>query len=220
MTDCRRKKGAARKRCLVRRGRESRAHRITTLGEDWRMLPAQFENGKWVAYVPNDRSLEAGTYQLQAVAQDRAGNEKSGDRFRDGAPAIVPIDPRNQPGCCKSGTDGSNGANGGGRDGSSGADGAGSSNGGIGSGSTNADQGTIDTKLAAGVVKKVKLPSRRSAASRRPRSRRRTSRRSSSRDRRDAPHSPRTIPLTCRDARPDSPASNRIKHRPSPLSAC
>ena len=124
------------------------------------MLPATLEGDKWVAYVPNDHSLRMGTYQVQAVAQDRAGNESSGDKFRGGRPAIIVIAPPphgGQPDCCLPPGPGDPGYGGNGRDGRDGANGTGSANSPFELGP---DPGTIDTKIAAGAVKKVKVKKR------------------------------------------------------------
>ena len=109
------------------------------------MVPATREGGKWVAYVPNDRTLEEGVYQLQAVAQDQAGNESSTDRFRSGQPAVIPIQESDQRGCCTDGP-GATGAAGGPGVGVSGSPSA-----------LGPDTGTIETKIDAGALKKVKV---------------------------------------------------------------
>jgi hypothetical protein len=102
---------------------------------------------------------------LQAVAQDGAGNESSTDRFRSGQPAIVPIHLPDQPGCCT--PDPSKGSGGG-----IGVDGGGSGSG-VGGGTAPSDLGpdggTVETKIAAGALKKVKLPVKVSKKCKKPR---------------------------------------------------
>lgn len=133
------------------------------------MLTATREGDKWVAYVPNDRSLRMGTYQLQAVAQDLAGNESSGDKFRGGRPALVVIAPPpygGQPDCCQPPGPGDPGYDG--RDGRDGNDGLGSAGSPFELGP---DPGTIDTKVTAGAVKKVKVKPRLPRYCKKPKSR-------------------------------------------------
>ena len=149
--DCRRKRAAARRPCLDRRRAQLVRHRIASLGSGWRMLAATREGDKWIAEIPKDESLVEGVYQLQAVAQDQAGNESSGDRFRNGQPAIVPISEKDQLGCCHTGA------------------GAGP---GIGIDGTIAagDLGTIDTKITAGAVERTKMRVKVSKKCRKPKS--------------------------------------------------
>jgi hypothetical protein len=155
LVDCRKKRGPAGRACAVRRRRQLARHRIAALGEGWTMLPATLEGSKWVAYVPNERSLVEGVYQLQAVAQDRAGNESSGDKFRAGQPAIIAIRDRDQSNCC---TDAA----------------IAGATGGVAIGGTGspldlgADPGTVDTKVTAGVLRKVKVPRKVPKRCRRP----------------------------------------------------
>jgi hypothetical protein len=149
---CARKRGRDRRRCVDRR------RRIVTLGDDWRMLPAIREGDKWVAYVPNDKSLVEGVYQLQAIAMDHAGNEASADRFRGGQPAIIPIRDRDQRDCCGSAGAGAGGGGGGGI----------ALDPALAPGDLGPDSGTVDTKIAAGAVRKVKVPVKVSKKCRKP----------------------------------------------------
>jgi hypothetical protein len=94
------------------------------------------------------------------VAQDQAGNEGSTDKFRSGQPAIIPIQESDQPGCCTHDPGGGTGGAGGS---GAGAGGNATSGGGTSIGLGTAppdlgpDNGTIDTKLSAGALKKVKV---------------------------------------------------------------
>ena len=81
---------------------------------------------------------------MQELARDALilGNESAGDKFRGGQPAIIPITDKEQPDCCRAG----------------GAGGAGIGLDGLSAlGDLGPDTGTIDTKIAAGAVKKVKV---------------------------------------------------------------
>ena len=51
----------------------------------WHALPTSLSGGNLSAYL-DDLSLEDGVYDLRAIVHDRAGNERIGDRRRDGAP--------------------------------------------------------------------------------------------------------------------------------------
>jgi hypothetical protein len=141
------KKDPARYRRTKLKG--TRTHRrINTLGDGWVMLPATFENGHWVATIPNDHSLRRGTYQLEAVAQDQAGNESATDKFRGGSPGIIVIAPPpegGQPDCCVPEQPGDRSFQVPGN----------SSVHGDGTSPSAPGEGTVDTKLTAGVVKKV-----------------------------------------------------------------
>jgi hypothetical protein len=129
-----------------RGAKRGRAGRIAAFGDGWTYLQAAREGNRYVALIPNDRTLQRGVYQLQAVAQDRAGNEKTGDRFRGGGAALLPIDPTRQPGCCTSGS--GSGAGGGAADDAFGG----------GASPLGPDLGTVDTKVVAGAVAKVRIP--------------------------------------------------------------
>jgi hypothetical protein len=191
LVNCRKKRGRAKRRCQAKRRKQLKHHRIASLGADWTMLTATREGDKWIAYVPNDRSLRMGTYQLQAVAQDQAGNESSTDRFRGGQPGVIVIAPPpvgQQPDCCQPPGPGDPGYGGGGTGGSGGSGGnggAGANGGTAGSGSSQGnglgggtapldlgpDTGTIDTKIAAGAVKKVKIKTKLPRYCKKPRTR-------------------------------------------------
>ena len=54
----------------------------------WIELPATREGDRFVAVV-DDESVERGVYELRARVTDQAGNGTSGDRRRDGSPALV-----------------------------------------------------------------------------------------------------------------------------------
>lgn len=56
----------------------------------WRPLDVQTEDGGFAASL-DDVNLPDGTYALRARAVDRAGNERSTDRFEDGKPAEVAL---------------------------------------------------------------------------------------------------------------------------------
>jgi hypothetical protein len=155
---CRGKRGAAKRACHKRRRAQlERRHRIASLGTGWRMLPATRQGDKWVAYVPDDKSLEEGVYQLEAVAQDLAGNESAGDKFRNGQPAVIPITGKDQRNCCGSGS--AAGGLGIGLDGT------------VAAGDLGPDTGTIETKVAAGALQKVKVPRKVSKACKKPKTR-------------------------------------------------
>jgi hypothetical protein len=132
------------------------------------MLPAVREGSNWVAQLPADQSLERGVYQLQAIAQDAAGNEGAADKFRSGQPAV--IDPCQAPNACQPGTDDPGPGNPGG-----GSQQPGGSQGGKAPGraplNLGPDTGTVDTKVAAGSVRKVKIKKRIPRKCKRPRTR-------------------------------------------------
>ena len=154
LVDCTGQRGRAKTECRRRRQAQlHRQHRIASLGEGWRMVNAIRDGRVWVAYVPDDRSLAEGVYQLEAVAQDQAGNESAGDRFRSGQPAIIPITNKDQADCCRAGGGGGAGI---GLDGLSAL------------GDLGPDTGTIDTKIAAGAVKRVKVKPKVSRKCRKP----------------------------------------------------
>jgi hypothetical protein len=161
LVDCARKRDRAKRACLKRRRAQlERNPRIAALGTGWRMLPATRDGDKWVAYVPNDTTLVEGVYQLQAVAQDQAGNEAAGDKFRNGQPAVIPISDKDQRGCCSTGP-----GNGPGNGLGIGLDGI------VAAGDLGPDTGTIETKVAAGAVKKVKVRSKISKKCKKPKTR-------------------------------------------------
>jgi 5-hydroxyisourate hydrolase-like protein (transthyretin family) len=54
----------------------------------WIELPVTREDDRFIASV-DDEAVERGVYQLRARVTDRAGNESSGDRRRDGSAATV-----------------------------------------------------------------------------------------------------------------------------------
>ena len=54
----------------------------------WIELPTARDGDRFVATI-DDESAERGVYQLRARVTDKAGNEASGDRRRDGSPATV-----------------------------------------------------------------------------------------------------------------------------------
>lgn len=57
-------------------------------GDRWIELPSTRDGDRFVATV-DDESVERGVYQLRARVVDRAGNESTGDRRRDGSSATV-----------------------------------------------------------------------------------------------------------------------------------
>ena len=158
VVDCRRKRGRAKRRCLKTRRKQLARHRIAPLGDGWRMLPATAEGHNWVALLPADRSLEPGVYQLMAVVQDHAGNETWGDKFRSGAPAR--IDPCLAPNACKPAASGPKTPQG-----------PGSPGGGRAPLDPRPDSGTINTRVAAGAVQKVRIKTKVSRKCKRPRTR-------------------------------------------------
>ena len=163
---CGKKRPAAKRACLRKRRKQLTRHRIASLGANWLMLPASLEGGKWVAYLPQDRSLEPGVYQLQAVAQDRAGNERSADRFRSGAPAI--IDPCLVPAACRPGAEKPRNPQDPVSGGSRGSGGGGTGRAPLDLGP---DAGTVDTRVTAGGIRKVKVKTNLPRKCKRPRTR-------------------------------------------------
>lgn len=62
----------------------------------WRELDTTVRRDHLMARIP-DASLHRGTYELRARAADRAGNERTTDRRRDGAEAVIALPLRRPP---------------------------------------------------------------------------------------------------------------------------